>query len=448
MSALVDATPAGPAALPTAHGLQLPLTTRVLANGLTVVVSECHDSNVAGLCVLYKIGSRLEPRNRTGFAHLFEHLMFEGTPVAAKGVFDRVCEGSGGSNNGQTRPDATLYMEAFPSSALDRFLWLEADRMRTLAFSQETLDNQRDVVKEEIRVNVQNDPYGLFEYSTLPAKLFEKWENAHDGYGDFKDLDAANLSDVKAFFTTYYRPNNAIVVVTGDVSAGEVLRRVDELFGGLPAAEVPAPPDLTEAKRTDPALLLEEAPLAQTPALGIGWRTPERTHRDAWALFVAGELLHDGRASRLYRGLVEGRELAAEVSGGFNVFQGSLWYEGVTLMLTKIAYKRGVEHDAVLAAVHDELSRIVTDGVPAPELERVKTKILANYYASLESPLNLAVELAQATAFDGEPSGILTFPASVERVTSDDIVRATREWLSAQASAVVVKTPPSKERAA
>ena len=425
--------------------LHLPVATRALPNGLTVVVSEDRSAPVFGLCVLYRIGSRLEPRGRSGFAHLFEHLMFEGTPNAPKGVFDRVCESSGGSNNGQTRPDVTIYVVDAPSSALDRLLFLEADRMAGLAFGQESLDNQRDVVKEEILSNVQNDPYGLFEYGELPQALFEKWENAHDGYGDFHDLDAATLGDVESFFGAFYRPDNAILAVAGDVEAGEVFARVEERFGAIPRGTPPARPDLREPPRPAPVLLVKEAPLARTPAIAMGWRMPERTHADAIPLLVLGELLHNGRASRLYRGLVEGREIATELSGGFNPFQGGPWYDGTTVFLSRVGYRREVPEEAVLAAFDAEIARIARDGVPEGELARVKTKVLADFYAGLEPRLGLAVELAQATAFAGRPEGLLEVPPAVEAVTSADLRRAVA-WLAPENRAAIAKVPPKGEK--
>jgi zinc protease len=425
--------------------MSLPVKTRVLSNGLTVVVSEQPGSPVVGLTVLYRIGSRLEPKNRTGFAHLFEHLMFEGTPNAPKGVFDRVCEGSGGTNSGQTCPDVTIYFESFPSPALDRFLWLEADRMKALAFETGALDNQRDVVKEEIRVNVQNDPYGLFEYQDLPKALFDKWENAHDGYGDFHDLDAASVADVKSFFSAYYRPNNAVLAIVGDVPAEEIFSKVEKYFGAIPRGEMPARPDLSEPPRAKSAVVVKESAFAKTPALGMGWRMPPRMHADAIPLLVLGELLHNGRAARLYAALVEGSEIATDVSGGFNsLFQGSAWYDGTTLLLSRISYKRDVPYAKVLAAFDAELARIGKEGVPAEELSRVKTKILADWYANLESRLGLSVELAQAIAFDGRPDGLLVFPKRVEAVTGADVRRAAA-WLLPSTRATVVVTPPKGE---
>ncbi len=425
--------------------LHVPIRTRALANGLTVVVSENRSAPVFGLCVLYRIGSRLEPKGRAGFAHLFEHLMFEGTPNAGKGVFDRVCEVSGGSNNGQTRPDVTIYVVDAPSSALERILFLEADRMTSLAFGQESLDNQRDVVKEEIRVNVQNDPYGLFEYGELPQALFEKWENAHDGYGDFHDLDQATLGDVRSFFSAFYRPNNAILAVAGDVEAEEVFAKAETHFGAIAEGEPGPRPDLLEPARTSPVLLVKDAPLARTPAVAMGWRMPERTHPDAIPLLVLGELLHNGRASRLYRGLVEGREIATELSGGFNPFQGGAWYDGTTIFLSRIGYRREVTEAAVLAAFDEEVARVAHDGVEAGELARVKTKVLADWYAGLEPRLGLAVELAQATAFAGEPGALLELPGQVEAVAAADLRRAAA-WLAPEARAAIVKVPPKGEK--
>ncbi len=421
--------------------LHVPLETRALADGLTVVVSKNPGAAVIGLCVLYRIGSRLEPRGRSGFAHLFEHLMFEGTPNAGKGVFDRVCEGSGGSNNGQTRPDVTIYVVDAPSSALDRILFLEADRMTSLAFGQESLDNQRDVVKEEIRVNVQNDPYGLFEYGELPQALYDKWENAHDGYGDFHDLDEATLGDVRSFFDAFYRPNNAVLAVAGDVRAEEVFERAEHRFGAIPAGILPPRPDLFEPMRETPAILVKEAPLARTPALAMAWRMPGRTHADAIPLLVLGELFHNGRASRLYRGLVEGREIATDLSGGFNPFQGGAWYDGTTLFLSRVGYRREVSHEAVLAAFDEEVARVAREGVEAGELARVKTKILADWYGNLEPRLGLAVELAQAAAFAEDPAALLAFPAEVEAVGAADL-RRVAAWLAPGARAAIVKVPP------
>src|SRR5579884_1450744 len=209
---------------------KVPVAEKTLSNGLRVVVSRDDSAPTFGLCVTYGIGFRLEPKGRTGFAHLFEHMMFEGTPDAPKGVFDRVIEGGGG-DNGDTRFDFTEYIETAPLSALDPVLWLEADRMKALNFSQANLDNQRKVVKEEVRVNILNQPYGGFFWLDLPQKAFDKYPNAHNFYGDFDDLDAASLQDVRNFFEQYYVPNNAVLSVVGDVTPEEVFEKAEKYFG-------------------------------------------------------------------------------------------------------------------------------------------------------------------------------------------------------------------------
>ena len=221
----------------------IPVATKTLDNGLTVVVSEDRSAPVVGVSVVYGIGMRLEPRNRTGFAHLFEHLMFEGSANAPEGVFDRVITGGGGRNNGSTRADFTNYIEIAPSSAIEPILWLEADRMRMLDFNEATLANQQDVVKEEIRNNVQNQPYGGFMWIDIGMHAFEKWENNHDGYGSFEDLEAATLDDVKAFHRDYYGPNNAILSLAGDISPEEGFALAEKYFGDIPARPTPPAPD-------------------------------------------------------------------------------------------------------------------------------------------------------------------------------------------------------------
>ena len=250
---------------------------KTLPNGLTVVVSEDHSAPTFGLCIAYRIGFRLEPKGRTGFAHLFEHMMFQGTPNAPKGTFDRVIEGGGGINNGSTRYDYTNYIVSAPVSALEPVLWLEADRMKTLDFSEKNLSNQKEVVKEEIRVNVKNRPYGLFFWTDVAGTAFDKWENAHDGYGSFADLDAASVADVKGFFESYYGPNNAVLAIVGDVTAEEVFAKVEKYFGADPG-----PPDAPEARRrarrrtrrSGPSTQTD--PLANVPAIAVGWKMPAR----------------------------------------------------------------------------------------------------------------------------------------------------------------------------
>ena len=201
--------------------LQIPIESTTLSNGLRVVVSPNRTAPVVTVGVYYNIGFRLEPHGRSGFAHLFEHMMFQGSANAGKMMHIKLINSSGGVLNGSTHYDVTNYYESVPSNALDRVLWLEADRMRALKVDDENLRNQRDVVKEEVRVNVLNQPYGGFPWLDLPPVAFRNWPNAHNFYGDFADLDAANLGDVQHFFRTYYAPSNAVLLVLGDVTTEE-----------------------------------------------------------------------------------------------------------------------------------------------------------------------------------------------------------------------------------
>ena len=201
--------------------LQVAIESTTLANGLKVVVAPDTTAPVVTVGVYYKIGFRLEPQGRSGFAHLFEHMMFQGSANAPKMQHIKLINSSGGTLNGSTSYDVTNYYEAVPSNALERVLWLEADRMRALKVDDENLKNQRDVVKEEVRVNVMNEPYGGFPWLDMPPVAFRNWANAHNFYGDFADLDAADLKDVQAFFKTYYVPNNAVLLMLGDVKGDD-----------------------------------------------------------------------------------------------------------------------------------------------------------------------------------------------------------------------------------
>src|SRR5881397_2686327 len=228
----------------------VPVVYRTLPNGLRVVVSENHAAPVVVVEVMYRIGFRIEPQNRTGFAHLFEHMMFQGSEHVGKFEHVRIVNENGGTLNGSTRFDHTNYFEVMPSNALELAMWLEADRMRSLKITPETLKNQQDVVSEEVRVNVLNQPYGAFEWLGLPQKANTNWYNAHNFYGDLKDLEAATLDDVKKFFDTYYAPNNAVLVVSGDTTVAEAMRLATKHFGSIPSRALPTRPDIKEPAQT------------------------------------------------------------------------------------------------------------------------------------------------------------------------------------------------------
>ncbi|MFL6585327.1 MAG: M16 family metallopeptidase [Luteimonas sp.] len=421
---------------------RLPIETRKLDNGLTVVVSEDRSSPTVGVSVVYHVGMRLEPENRTGFAHLFEHLMFQGTPVAPKGTFDRVIQGGGGRLNGSTRPDYTNYIETAPVSALAPILWLEADRMKTLDFSAENLKNQQDVVKEEIRVNVQNQPYGLFFVFDINRLAFSKWANAHDGYGSFKDLEGATLADVESFHRDYYGPNNAVIGIAGDISAEEAFALVEEYFGDIPSRATPARPDVSEPLNTEGRREAQGDALAQVPALAVGWKMPARGHADHAPMAVLSQLLAGGDASRLYQGLVKGREQLLNIEGGLGWPLGHAWdYDGPTLLTLFALYKPNVEPDAVLGAVNEEVARIVAEGVPVDTLAAAKTKLLADYVNGLEPFISRADELAKAQLLWGDAETLNKVPEWVQTVTVADVQRVAKTYLTDANRTVIDRVP-------
>lgn len=437
------------AAAPAPARWQLPVATKTLANGLTVVVSEDHSAPTFGLCIAYRIGFRLEPRGRTGFAHLFEHMMFEGTPQSPKGVFGRVIEGGGGIFNGSTRYDYTNYIETAPVSSLDALLWLEADRMKTLDFSEKNLKNQQEVVKEEIRVNVKNQPYGLFFWTDVAGKAFDKWENAHDGYGSFEDLDAAKLADVESFFDTYYGPNNAVLAIVGDVAPAEVFAKVEKYFGALPKRATPPPPDVAEGLNTGERTLEQTDPLANVPALAVGWKMPARGSRDHVPAAVLADLLVGGEASRFYQSFVKGKEILLNIQGGVNWPLDDAWsFNGPTLLTVFGLYKPNTSAQAVVAAMDEEIRRVARDGVPAAELERTKTKMESDLYANLELPLNRATALCLAQLFTDDAGWVNTLPDRIAAVTSADLQRVASTYLTAANRTVVDRKPAPAPAAA
>ena len=417
-------------AVPLRADWRVPVASKKLANGLTVVVSEDHSAPTFGLCIAYGIGFRLEPEGRTGFAHLFEHIMFEGTPDAPKGVFDEVIEGGGGFNNGDTRYDFTEYIESAPISALEPVLWLEADRLKTLDFSASNLENQRKVVEEEVRVNVLNQPYGSFYWLDLPQKAFDRYPNAHNFYGDFKDLDAATIQDVKSFYEHYYAPNNAVLAIAGDVKPDDVFSAVEKYFGGIPGRQVPARPDVSEAPQTAERRFVETDSLARVPALAIGFRMPSRTSHDAVVAAVVGDLLHNGDASLLYRALVKDKQVALSVSGGMNWPLGNPFeYNGPTLMTSLIIYPANVIEDQLLKD-YNSVIRQLQNQAPSPgDMERIKAKMQSDWYAQLEIPIQRASVLAHATLFGGDPERVNQIPSELSNITPEEVKAFAAKYL-------------------
>jgi zinc protease len=407
-----------------------PVAIKTLSNGLKVVVSEDHSAPTFGLCVSYRIGFRLEPEGRTGFAHLFEHMMFEGTPNAPKGTLDKVIEGGGGNNNGDTRYDFTEYIETAPVSALDPILWIEADRMKALDFSPANLENQRKVVEEEVRVNVLNQPYGLFFAIDLPGKAFDTYPNAHNFYGDFKDLDAAQIGDVSKFYEQYYSPNNAVLAVVGDFKAEDMLAKVEKYFAGIPSRPTPPQAQVDEPPQKAERSEVEKDKLATVPALAIGFRMPARGTYDATVAAATGELLHNGQASRLYQYLVKEKQKAVSVDGGVNWPLGNPFeFNGPTLMTSFIVAPPGADEASILTAYETVIADLAAHGPTSKELDRVRAKMRSDWYGGLEIPISRASALSHAVLFDGNADRVGTVPDQIAKVTPEDVRKFAATYL-------------------
>ncbi|HXW09478.1 MAG TPA: pitrilysin family protein, partial [Steroidobacteraceae bacterium] len=319
-----------------------------LPNGLKVVLSHDATAPTAVVAVYYNIGFRIEPRDRTGFAHLFEHMMFQGSQNLGKMEFIRLVQANGGILNGSTRFDFTNYFQIVPSNALETILWAEADRMRGLAITQENLTNQQGVVKNEVKVNVLNTPYGGFPWLDLPQYANTNWYNAHNFYGDLEDLDAATLDDVKEFFDTYYAPNNAALVVTGDFDPAQTRAWIAKYFGGIESTPRPPLPDISEPRQEKEKRASRPDPLAERPALAVGYHAPKRNTPEYFAMGMLDQILVQGKDSRLYEALVQKHGFTGDVEGGINLLGNMLNVNGPVLWTAALYHDPGTSAEAIL----------------------------------------------------------------------------------------------------
>ena len=307
---------------PTLPAPSFDITRHTLGNGLRVVLAPDRSAPVVGIAVLYDVGIRSEPEGRTGFAHLFEHLMFQGSANLEKLEHFRYVQSSGGTFNGSTHFDYTNYFEALPSNALERGLFLEADRMRSPRITEENLANQLDVVKNEIRVNVMNRPYGGFPWIYLPSVMFDTFANSHNGYGGFEDLESATTDDAKDFFARYYAPANAVLSVAGDIDVDATLALIEQHFGPIKKRKAPTRPSFAEPILTAERHETHEDAHAPIPAVAIGYRVPDPVGSfDALlANLILTEVLSDGDASRLQRRLVQRDHLVTDIAAYIGEF--------------------------------------------------------------------------------------------------------------------------------
>ncbi|MGE3288650.1 MAG: M16 family metallopeptidase [Pseudonocardia sp.] len=349
---------------------EIALHRATLPNGLRVLLAPDPNTPVVGVAVHVDVGFRSEPEGRTGFAHLFEHLMFQGSESLEKLAHFRHVQGSGGVFNGSTHQDYTDYFEVLPAAALERAIFLEADRLRAPTLSEENLRNQVDVVKEEIRLNVLNRPYGGFPWILLPPVLYDTFPNAHNGYGDFSELEQASLDDAASFFDAYYAPGNAQVTVAGYFDVDEALRMVEKHFGDIPARETPARPSFHEPLPGAERRQVAQDAHAPLPAFAVGYRLPDPADLDAYlAHALLASVLGDGEAARLERRLVHADGLVTDVSASAGLFGPLDTRDPDTFTITAV-HRASVEPDTVLAAIDEELDKLAAEGPSADELTR------------------------------------------------------------------------------
>ncbi|HWO02364.1 MAG TPA: pitrilysin family protein [Blastocatellia bacterium] len=413
-----------------------------LDNGLRVLLSEDRSAPVVAVVVYYDVGSRNEVKGRSGFAHLFEHMMFQGSENVGKAQHFKYIESNGGTMNASTHADFTDYYDYLPSNQLELALWLESDRMRSLKITPENLQNQKEAVKEEKRLSFDNQAYwpALLKMDEM---VFRNWANAHSTIGSMEDLDAANITDVKRFFEIYYAPNNAVLAIAGDIDSVQAEALVRKYFGTIPRQQPPPPVDVSEPETVAQARSVTSDPLAQVPAVAIAWKIPARNSPDFYSIALLKAMLFDGESARVYRALVKEKELAIEVTGTLEARRGP----GQVAVLA--AHKAKAKPEAIEALIEAEIERVKSEGVRADELNKVKNQYRLARFAggsegelsSLQTPLGRALSLAEFTMFDGEPSLINSEIDRYLAVTPEQIREAAIRYFGAANRAVLVISP-------
>jgi zinc protease len=428
LAARLPAAPSAPA---------LAFTDRTLANGLRVVALEDHATPTVAIQVWYRVGSKDDPPGRSGFAHLFEHLMFKSTKRMPPETLDRLTEDVGGENNAFTTDDVTVYFESVPSHHLERLLWAEAERLGSLTVDEAHFHTERDVVKEEFRQSVLAPPYGEFGEWIFKAS-FTEHPYKRPTIGNIEELDASSLDEVRAFHATFYRPDNAVLVVVGDFDPPDLQRWVDAYFGPIATPGTPIPRvTVQEPPRRGARTVQETSPKPPLPALAVTCLAPAVTDPEAPALEILQQVLSGGESSRLYHSLVYERELAqsAEFAADLRSDLGLLTFEMVLAS--------GVEVPAARAALFDEIRRITEGPVSAEELRTAKNQLLAGKLAELETATGKAMALGEAAAMRGDPGLVNTDLALLEAVTADQVLAAARRWLQ---QPLVLEYLPAKAR--
>ncbi|HRH41618.1 MAG TPA: pitrilysin family protein [Pyrinomonadaceae bacterium] len=428
---------------PSTGGLNVPVTYYRLPNGLRVVLSPEKSAPLVTVAVYYNIGFRIEPRDRTGFAHLFEHLMFQGSKNLGKMEYIKLVESNGGVLNGSTRFDFTNYFAVVPSHKLETLLWAEADRMKGLDITQENLTNQQGVVGNEVKVNVLNQPYGTFPWIDLPMAAFQNWYNSHNFYGDLKDIEAATLTDAKTFFDKYYSPKNAVLVVVGDFDEPQAKQFVDKYFADIPAQTPDAIPDLTEPRQTAERVVSRGDKLANKPAVAFGYQMPKRGTPEYYAMGLIDQILLQGEDSLLYQEFVKNKGYAGGIGGGINSGLGNMFnYNGPMLFDINLIHDEKFTADEIKSSLDGVVKQLQDKPVSTKEIDRAIVKFRSGFYDTLQQfgGFGRADLLASFALFDDKPQNINEIEANFRKVTPALIQKTAQEYLrSTNRTVVIVK---------
>lgn len=374
-----------------------PLKQFRLNNGLRVILCEDHAVPVVSVAIYYDVGSRNEREGRTGFAHLFEHMMFQGSENVPKAAHFQYIFNAGGTMNGTTSTERTNYFETLPASHLPLALWLESDRMRSLKVTQENLDNQRNAVQEEKRLRYDNQPY-VNAFLRTNELIYQNPANAHSTIGSMEDLDAATIEDIQEFFRIYYAPNNAVLTIVGDFDSAEATQLVHKYFDDIPSQPAPPPVDTSEPEDVAMRQEVYQDPLAPAPAFVLGWKIPPRRTPEFYAISLAADLLFEGDSSRLYQKLVKGDESVVSIQGGIDERRGP------SAIYIFALPKPGEEVAAIRDQIFDEIRSLRASGPSAAEMEKLRNSLCNDVVRGRQSTMYRAQRLAEYALYDGDPT--------------------------------------------
>ncbi|MBL8182944.1 MAG: insulinase family protein [Blastocatellia bacterium] len=422
------------------HSFSLPpleIIEHTLPNGLRVVLNPDSAIPVVSVAVYYNVGSRNEREDRTGFAHLFEHMMFQGSANVPKAGHFQYIMKAGGTMNGTTSSERTNYYETLPADQLPLALWLESDRMRSLAVTQENLDNQRDAVKEEKRLRYDNQPYGQI-FDLINEMIYKNFANSHSTIGSMDHLDAASVEDCQEFFRIYYAPNNAVVVLSGSFDVDEALKLVETYFGDIPSQPLPPELDVTEPEEVAATYREWQDPLAPFPAFLIGWKIPKRRTPEFNALYLAGKILYDGDSSRLYQKLVKGDESVIQLFGFTDERRGPS-----SIFIGAIP-KPDEDLSKIREAIMNEIKDLATHGPTAAEMEKIENQFVNATVRTRQSSMSRAQWIAEYALYDGDPKLIHTELETMLSVTAEDIRLAVAHYLNTENRSLLDIVPASQ----